>query len=79
MSAVREGEGEGTSVRPGGRLPAIRVQVYGGVPLFPVKVDVYGWNCVPFGGLPEILSGGALFATFTMPIRKQNEIMSALI
>jgi hypothetical protein len=73
ITAVSEGDGEGTSVSPGGRLPAVSAHVYGVVPLFPVRVAVYGWCCRPFGGFPAILSGGALSAKSVAPTIRMDK------
>ena len=73
ISAVNEGEAEGVNVKPGGRLP-VRDQVYGVVPLDPVRVAEYAWNCEP----PERLTGasfrgGALSATSAVPMMMNRD------
>lgn len=54
------------SVRPAGKDPESTLNVYGAMPPLATKVVEYALPTVPAGGLPEMVSGGAIGAATTI-------------
>ncbi len=51
----------GSRLRPEGKVPVARLQVYGGVPPEAAKVVLYGMPTMPAGNVVVVtISGGAL-------------------